>query len=521
MRPPGTKSLPDISRLTLEPKKESNLVQHNNHSGPSRGKGYGRGRDTFKTHGRGRGRSTTPGFSRGRDGNRDCIGDGGEQRRRKSLLQVRSGYATPLAAMSGPPEKLIYVTALYSGTGREQPDYLATVDVTQTHPHIQASCHGDPSASRRYLVLPGLISGRIYAIDTMTDPKAPSLYKVVEPKEISEKTGLAFPHTSHCLASGDMLVSCLGDNEGNAEGNGFLLLDSDFNVKAAFSKGFDLQHVADGLYGSHLHIYKWPEGEMKQVIDLGDTGLLPLEIRFLHDPSKDTGYVGSALSSNMIRFFRNSDDTWSHEVVISVEPLKVENWILPEMPGLITDFLISLDDRFFYFVNWLHGDIRQYNIEDPKNPVLTGQIWVGGLLQKGSPVKGVREDGTTYQFDVPQIKMHSFGSILAFLLFSKLLFNILVFVGKSLRAGPQMIQLSLDGKRLYATNSLFSAWDRQFYPEVMDKGSHIIQIDVDTEKGGLAINPDFFVDFGVEPDGPALAHEMRYPGGDCTSDIWI
>ena len=38
-----------------------------------------------------------------------------------------------------------------------------------------------------------------------------------------------------------------------------------------------------------------------------------LQIRFLHDPSKDTGYVGSALSSNMIRFFRNSDDTWSHE----------------------------------------------------------------------------------------------------------------------------------------------------------------------------------------------------------------
>jgi len=48
-----------------------------------------------------------------------------------------------------------------------------------------------------------------------------------------------------------------------------------------------------------------------------------------------------------------------------------------------------------------------------------------------------------------------------------------------------------------------------------------LQIDVDTEKGGLAINPNFFVDFGTEPDGPALAHEMRYPGGDCTSDIWI
>jgi selenium-binding protein 1 len=36
--------------------------------------------------------------------------------------------------------------------------------------------------------------------------------------------------------------------------------------------------------------------------------------------------------------------------------------------------------------------------------------------------------------------------------------------GKKLTAGPQMLQLSLDGKRLYVTNSLFSAWDDQFYP---------------------------------------------------------
>jgi hypothetical protein len=28
-------------------------------------------------------------------------------------------------------------------------------------------------------------------------------------------------------------------------------------------------------------------------------------------------------------------------------------------------------------------------------------------------------------------------------------------------------------------------------------------------------------DFGMEPAGPARVHEMRYPGGDVTSDIWI
>ncbi|KAK2997152.1 hypothetical protein RJ639_025587 [Escallonia herrerae] len=248
------------------------------------------------------------------------------------------------------------------------------------------------------------------------------------------------------------------------------MISTSWGAPAAFTSGFNLQHVSDGLYGRHLHVYSWPDGELKQTIDLGSSGLLPLEM---------------------------PDGTWSHEIAISVKPLKVQNWILPEMPGLITDFLMSLDDRYLYLVNWLHGDIRQYNIEDPKNPVLKGQLWVGGLIQKGSSVFVEAEDGTRYQVDVPQVQ------------------------GNRLRGGPQMIQLSLDGKRLYVTNSLFSKWDKQFYPEVVEKGSQMLQIDVDTEKGGLAINPKFYVDFGAEPDGPSLAHEMRYPGGDCTSDIWI
>ncbi|KAG4179826.1 hypothetical protein ERO13_A10G128900v2 [Gossypium hirsutum] len=419
------------------------------------------------------------------------------------------GYDTPLEAMSGPREVLIYVTCVYTGTGREKPDFLATVDVDPNSPTYSkvihrlpvpyigdelhhsgwnacSSCHGDPSADRRFLILPSLLSGRIYVVDTKTNPKAPSLHKVVQPDDIVKKTGLAYPHTSHCLASGDVMVSCLGDKDGNAKGNGFLLLDSQFNVKgrwekpghspsfgydfwyqprhktmissswgapAAFTKGFNLQHVADGLYGRHLFVYSWPDGELKQTMDLGNTGLIPLEIRFLHDPSKDTGYVGCALSSNMVRFFKTQDGSWNHEVAISVQPLK--------------------------------------------NPVLAGQVWVGGLVQKRSPIVAVTEDGHTWQSNVPEIQ------------------------GRSLRGGPQMIQLSLDGKRLYVTNSLFSTWDRQFYPELMEKGSHMLQIDVDTEKGGLKINPNFFVDFGAEPDGPSLAHEMRYPGGDCTSDIWI
>lgn len=43
----------------------------------------------------------------------------------------------------------------------------------------------------------------------------------------------------------------------------------------------------------------------------------------------------------------------------------------------------------------------------------------------------------------------------------------------------------------------------------------------DAKNGGMKINPDFLVDFGKEPNGPSRCHETRYPGGDCTSDIWL
>lgn len=49
----------------------------------------------------------------------------------------------------------------------------------------------------------------------------------------------------------------------------------------------------------------------------------------------------------------------------------------------------------------------------------------------------------------------------------------------------------------------------------------MICIDVGVKNGGMKVNEDFLVDFGAEPGGPVLAHEMRYPGGDCTSDIWL
>ena len=57
------------------------------------------------------------------------------------------------------------------------------------------------------------------------------------------------------------------------------------------------------------------------------------------------------------------------------------------MPPLITDILISLDDKFLYFSNWLRGDLVQYDISDPANPKFASRIWLGGVVKAGGPIK--------------------------------------------------------------------------------------------------------------------------------------
>uniref|UniRef100_A0A8D0MGB0 Methanethiol oxidase n=1 Tax=Sus scrofa TaxID=9823 RepID=A0A8D0MGB0_PIG len=462
------------------------------------------------------------------------------------------GYPTPLEAMKGPREEIVYLPCIYRNTSTEAPDYLATVDVDPKSPqycqvihrlpmpnmkdelhhsgwNTCSSCFGDSTKSRTKLMLPCLISSRIYVVDVGTEPRAPKLHKVIEPQDIHAKCDLGYLHTSHCLASGEVMISALGDPKGNGKG-GFVLLDGEtFEVKGTWERpggaaplgydfwyqprhnvmistewaapnvlrdGFNPADVQAGLYGSCLHVWDWQRHEMVQTLHLQD-GLIPLEIRFLHNPAASQGFVGCALGSNIQRFYKNEGGTWSVEKVIQVPPKKVKGWMLPEMPSLITDILLSLDDRFLYFSNWLHGDLRQYDISDPKRPRLTGQLFLGGSIVKGGPVQ-VLEDQELKSQPEP-----------------------LVVKGKQVAGGPQMIQLSLDGKRLYVTTSLYSAWDKQFYPDLIREGSVMLQIDVDTEKGGLKLNPNFLVDFGKEPLGPALAHELRYPGGDCSSDIWL
>ncbi|XP_032090149.1 methanethiol oxidase-like [Thamnophis elegans] len=452
--------------------------------------------------------------------------------------------------MKGPPEKLMYVLCVLTRTGTQMPDYLATVDVDPKSPtycqvihrlqmpYINDELHflgsnacsssfKDTTKEYNWLVLPCLNSSRIYVVDTGTDPQAPCLFKVIEPREVFCKTNVASLFTPRFLSNGEVMISSMGDLFGNGKG-AFILLDTEtWEVKGTWNcpgeeapLGFDFSYkprhnvlfstelggpkfVVDGFnpeflrkdyFGRRLNVWDWTSHCLVESIDMGEDSI-PLAVRLLHNPDSPHGFVSCGFNGSIHHIYKKEDGTWITEKVIQIPDKTVTGWYLTEMPAYTAYSVISLDDRFLYLSNWFHGDIRQYDITDPHCPRLTGQVFVGGSINKGGVVTVVKDEELDCQPDP------------------------LVIQGRRVHGGPYMLQLSLDGKRLYVTNSLYTQWDEQFYPQLSSEGSVMLQIDVDTKKGGLCVNPDFLVDFGKEPWGPSRAHQMSYPG-DCISDIW-
>ena len=96
------------------------------------------------------------------------------------------------------------------------------------------------------------------------------------------------------------------------------------------------------LYGRSLNFYSWNERKLKQVVNLGDDGIAPLEVRFLHDPKASVGFVGCAVTSNVYKFYKTSTGDWTVKKVIQVPPKKVEGWVAPQMAGTFINYYSHL-----------------------------------------------------------------------------------------------------------------------------------------------------------------------------------
>jgi selenium-binding protein 1 len=447
-------------------------------------------------------------------------------------------YPSPSAAMQAPHEQLAYVVTLNPNRdGR--PDALCVLDVEPGSPtygqvvgRVDMPNAGDelhhfgwnacssalcpyaphPHVERRYLLVPGLRSSRIHVLDIRPDPRRPRIVKVIEPDELARRAGYSRPHTIHCGPDG-IYVSALGAPDGEGPGGLFVLDHDTFAVRGPWEAERGPQYLAydfwwhlghdtlvtsewgtpnmveqglnpdlllQGRYGHTLHFWDLRRRRHLQALDLGAEHQMVLELRPAHDPTRAYGFVGVVVStrdlSASVWAWHRANGAWGVRKVIEIPAEPAEPERLPPalkpfgaVPPLVTDINLSLDDRFLYVSCWGTGELRRYEVSDPFSPRLIGAARLGGIVARAPHSKA-----------------------------------------GALNGGPQMVEVSRDGRRVYLSNSLYAAWDTQFYPEGIR--GWVAKLDAPPE-GGLAVDPAFYVAF--EDERP---HQVRLQGGDSSSD---
>jgi selenium-binding protein 1 len=457
-------------------------------------------------------------------------------------------YPSPALATQAPPEKLAYL-ALINPHKDGRPDALGVVDVDpdskfygrlvgqtdmvtagdELHHFGWNACSSclcpyapHPHMERRYLVVPGINSSRIHILDTRPDPRQPRIVKVIEPETLFQRTGYAAPHTVHCGPDG-IFISALGAPDGNGPGGTFLLDPETFDIKGRWELDRGTQQLAydmwwhlgcdtmitstwgtpnmvkDGVnpelllagkYGHSVHVWDLRRRRHVQELSLGDEQQMVLELRPAHNPTRAYGFASvvlslTDLSSSIWLWYResgkpNGSGSWAIKKVIEIPAQPADPRHLPPLlqgfkavAPLVTDIDLSVDDRFLYVSCWGLGEFLQYDVTDPFNPKKVGSLKLGGIVNR------------TPHPSKPHTRLNG---------------------------GPQMVELSRDGRRAYFTNSLYTPWDEQFYPDGVQ--GWMAKVNLHPE-GGMELDRNFFVETkGLRP------HQVRLEGGDASSDSY-
>ena len=450
-------------------------------------------------------------------------------------------HASPKLAMAAPAENYAFTAML--GKDLSHPSGLAVVDVnpdSNTYgqivhsvitPEIGDEFHhfgwnacsasldpmmGHAFVERRYLIVPGIKSSRIYVFD-VKDPLNAKIHKIIQPEEVFSKTGYSRPHTIHCGPEGIYVSTLGGAGEDGTEGApGIFIMDcesfdvigryeidrgsqekhydfwwnlpqdymvsSEWALPPQFENGVVPEDLLSNKYGHAIHFWNLRERKNIQTIDFGENHQMALEIRPAHDPSKSYGFCGVVVDTTNLQgaiftWWRDDDGKWQSKKTITIDPRPEDPENLPDIlkgfgavPPLVTDIDLSLDDKYLYVACWGLGEMHQYDVSDPMNPKLSGKVELGGIAREAEHPNG-----------------------------------------KPFVYGPQMVEISRDGKRVYWTNSLYSTWDDQFYPG--HEGGQMVMARVG-DNGGFELDPDFYVE---APENFRL-HQIRLEGGDCSSD---
>ena len=352
---------------------------------------------------------------------------------------------------AGERESILYVWTR-DGDGKDS-DFLSVVDVdpksasygkiiatTPTNsPGNEAHHFGYTSKADRIFGA-GMFTNKLFIYDVKRAPRKPVLIRTVD----LDATGYTGPHTLYAVPGG-VMIAMLGAVGGGGPG-ALVMVDDDGNFKQAWpvnrpdgQPGFMYDvgvkpemnrmitsswahpgHIKAGDHPQHSgkDVVVW-DGKEKKVLQVQELDLAPLEVRWMHGPNARGGFTNAAFG-NSIWYWddANRDGQLEFHRVIK----------LPDN-SIPADMRISYDNRYLYISLWGGGKVQQYDIADPKNPKLLGEV------------------------AIPQ---------------------------------PNMMKLTPDSRRLYVTNSLLSSLDGnvKFGAWLIDVGPNGMKIDE-------RFNPDF------------------------------
>ncbi|HZC27950.1 MAG TPA: selenium-binding protein SBP56-related protein, partial [Actinopolymorphaceae bacterium] len=263
---------------------------------------------------------------------------------------------------------------------------------------------------------------------------------------------------------------------------------SEWATPSMIENGLDADDLLNRRFGHHLDFWSMSHRRLLQRVDLGDEHQMVLELRPAHDPRETWGFAGVVISvadlSASVWLWDRDETRWRARKVITIPAEPADASQLPPLlrpfgavPPLVTDIDLSVDDRWLYVSCWGTGELKQYDVSDPHHPRETGSVRLGGIVRR---------------------QPHPAAADLR------------------LSGAPQMVEVSRDGRRVYATNSLYSAWDDVFYPDGV--GAWAAKIDADTNHGGLTVDARFFP---RDEDFRGLSvHQVRLQAGDASSDSY-
>ena len=253
-----------------------------------------------------------------------------------------------------------------------------------------------------------------------------------------------------------------------------VLVSSEFGEPNAYESGFDLDDVAAGRYGSRLHFWDLAERRLEQTIDLGEQGLVPLEVRWLHDPDAEQGFVGAALSSTSGASTATTAPAAPSQV-IAVDSDRARGLAVPGVPG---------------------PDHRPGRLDGRPLPVLL-QL----AARRPAPVRHLRSRQ-------PAADRPAAGSAACW-------------AGRATAAASSTAARRCSSSR--STGAGSTSPTRCTRPGTTSSTRACAPgccASTARPTAAWRSTRDFFVDLHDRPDGPARAHEVRLQGGDCTTEIF-